>query len=74
MRHVGFFALLLLALVIAMPMALVWAMNECQLHATQFAIDKCFQSTEKEQTVWGLTVAVALIASITLHMLRSRWR
>lgn len=74
MRHVGFIALLLLALVIAMPTALGWAMNECQLLASQAAIGKCFQAADREKSVWGLTVAGTLAASIILHWRQSRWR
>lgn len=74
MRHAGFFALMLLALLIAMPTALAWAMNECQLHASQPAVDNCFQAAKGAKIVWGLTVAGALIASITLHLRHSRWR
>jgi len=74
MRHVGFAALVLLALFIAMPTAVVWAMNECQLHDNQSAVELCFQAANRGKTVWGLTVAGALLASVTLHALRSRWK
>ena len=74
MRHAGFLALLLLALFIAMPTALVWAMSECQLHANQSAADKCFDAAVRGKTIWGLTVGGALIASIALHIFQSRWK
>ena len=74
MRHVSFAALLMLALFIAMPTAIVWAMNECQLHDNQSAVEKCFKAAHSGKIIWGLTVAGALVASITLHMLQSRWK
>ena len=74
MRHVGFAALLLLALFVAMPTAIVWAMNECQLHDNQAAVENCFQGADRAETVWLATVVVASVASITLHLLSSRWK
>lgn len=74
MRHVGFGAVLVLALVIAMPAALVWAMSECQLHDDPNAVETCFEGAGRDRIVWSVTVAGALAASVALHIRRSRWK
>ena len=73
-RHIGFLVFLLVALCIATPAAMVWAMNECQLHGTLSAVETCQRAASRRKAVWGLTVAGALIASVLLHMVQSRWR
>ncbi len=74
MRHLGFIVLAALALLIAAPGALVWAMNECQLHSTQAAADECFKNARGAETLWPLAVLGFLALAVVLHVLNSRWR
>ena len=74
MKHLGFIALALLALLIVAPGALVWAMNECQLHATQAAADACFENARGSEALWPLTVAGLLLLAVALHIFGSRWK
>lgn len=73
MRHVGFLFLLFIALFFAMFSALPWAMNECQMHADQETIDLCFNAAQRVKLIWSLTIGLSLIASIVLHIFKSRW-
>ena len=74
MKHFVFIALAALALLIAAPGALVWAMNECQLHATQAAADACFKNAGRGETLWLLAVLGFLVLSVALHLSGSRWK
>src|SRR5687768_5828633 len=74
MRHLGFLVLVVLALLIAAPGALVRAMNECQLHSTQAAADICFKNAGRGETLWPLAVLVFLVLSVALHLLGSQWK
>ena len=74
MRHFGFIAFVLLALLIAAPGALVWAMNECQLHTSQAAADACFKNAGRGETLWPLAVLGFLVLSVALHLSGSRWK
>ena len=74
MKHFAFIALALIALLIAAPTAMVWAMNECQLHTSQSAADACFNNANRGKILWQGTVLVALVLSVGLHVLNSRWK
>ena len=73
MRHFVFAVLTLLALLIAAPGALVFAMNECQLHGTQAAAVECFKNAGAAETLWPVVVLGALVLSVVLHLVGSRW-
>lgn len=74
MRHFGFIALMLLALVIAAPTALVLAMNECQVQSDQAATNACFQSVSYKAKLWDATILGPLVAAVALHILDSKWK
>jgi hypothetical protein len=74
MRHFVFAVLTVLALLIAAPGALVFAMNECQLHGTQAAADECFRNAGGAETLWPAAVVGFLVLSVALHLVGSRWK
>jgi hypothetical protein len=74
MKHVGFILLLLLALCLALPSGVTWAMNECQLNSTSAAIDACFRNAERRYHLWIGALVAALVLSIGLHLAGSRWK
>jgi hypothetical protein len=73
-RHVWFGLALIAALFAALPMALPYAMNECQLHATQEAVDRCFAGNKAGGNLYFGTIIFAAVTATGLHLLRSRWR
>jgi hypothetical protein len=72
MRHFVFAVLTVLALLIVASGALVWAMNECQLHSTQAAADACFKNASRGETLWPVAVLGSLVLSVALHLFDSR--
>ncbi len=74
MRHLVFAVLTVVALLIAAPGALVWAMNECQLHSTQAAADACFDNAGQGEALWPAAVLGLLVLSVALHLFNSRWK
>lgn len=73
LRHVLFCVGFVVAVLAAMPMTLIFAMNECQLNPTQEMIDECFARNSLGGKVYlGTVVAVALLA-VVLHVRCSRW-
>ena len=73
MRHFWFVLLLVVALFIALPPAIVWAMNECQLNPDQLAVEACFKNAKRGRLIYEVTLATGLLLSVGLHIARSRW-
>ena len=73
MRHVRFVLLLIAALVIAFPTAIVWAMNECQLHRLQADADACFRSADGRCMRGYAALAIAVVSAVALHVTSSKW-
>lgn len=72
MRHLQFALLLALALFVAFPTGVVWAMSECSLHET--AMDNCGRNADRAMYVWFIALAASFAAAVYLHLLRSKWR
>ncbi len=72
MRHLWFALLLFLAVCVALPPAIGWAMNECQLNLGQAAVDACFRNAERGKLIHLAILGTGLAAAIGLHMARSK--
>ena len=73
MKHAGFILLLLAALCVALPSAIPWAMNECQLNSNAAAVDACFRNATRDSQLWIGALVLGLLLSIGLHLAGSRW-
>jgi len=73
MRHVRFGLLALVALVTAVPSALPWVMNECQLNRDPVDIAACFRNAERGRLVWEATILATIVLAVGLHLARSKW-
>jgi hypothetical protein len=72
-RHLWFGLGLIVALVAALPMLGIVAMNECQLHATQELADRCFARSGTSWTIYLASLSVVALAAIGLHLANKRW-
>ena len=73
MRHLWFGLGLIVALVAAIPMLGIIAMNECQLHATQALADRCFARSGTSWKAYLISLLVVALAAIGLHLASKRW-
>ena len=72
MSHIRFALLLLAALCVALPLSVIFAMNECQLHSSPAAVEECFRNAERGRLIYAGTLATGLILAIGLHIASSR--
>ena len=70
-RH--FWPLLICALVVALPLSVVFSMNECQLSQGENAVRACFERSHRGVAVYWGTIATFLATSLILHWRGSRW-
>ena len=62
-----------MALLVALPLSVIFGMPHCQQLNDDTAVQECFQRAARGSTLYWTSIGVFGLASIALHLRRSRW-